>query len=528
MARSPRLRYALATAALLASAFVTTASTPASAALPEGARPSDRVGADVVETLAETGEVDVVVMLDGHRPGSDVAALRRASAAAQDTTLAGFAEADLADLHRFETIPAFSATISDQAVLDRLAKRPGITRIDVDAPVETHYWRSPEEEGVVVADHVGASELHELGLTGEGSTVAVVDSGIDRNHVDLQGAVAHEACFAPIDNRYCPGGWFGRGSTFAEGPGTANDVWYHGTAASGVVASRGNLADLGMAPSARIVALKVGEVCPPARPGEPDPCPYMTSTVIRAGDYLAGRPDLGVDVLSMSFGLPIPYQGTYCDDADALTMSAKALIDNVRAAGTLAIASAGNDSAQDRLGMPGCLSNVVSTGATGLGPTGEVVDYYSNTGPGLDVLAPAWTMHPEPGGRTGTMRGTSSAAPVVAGCAAVLLQMGAQPTNEEVTAAIRSTGVPIDRDGATYRRLDCAAAARAIDPGLGTDPAVCVRSANPDHVTAGRATARFGYAFAVGSRDSLGRNTSGTVTSLRQDGPNTWTRVSSC
>lgn len=58
--------------------------------------------------------------------------------------------------------------------------------------------------------------------------------------------------------------------------------------------------------------------------------------------------------------------------------------------------------------------------------------------------------------------------------------------------------------------------------------ATCVRASNSAHIAAGRATARFGYAFAVGSGDSLGRDSRFVSTSLSQAAAGSWSRVASC
>ena len=41
-----------------------------------------------------------------------------------------------ADVHRFETVPAFTATLTSPRALDRLAARPGVATIDLDDSVD--------------------------------------------------------------------------------------------------------------------------------------------------------------------------------------------------------------------------------------------------------------------------------------------------------------------------------------------------------------------------------------------------------
>lgn len=62
--------------------------------------------------------------------------------------------------------------------------------------------------------------------------------------------------------------------------------------------------------------------------------------------------------------------------------------------------------------------------------------------------------------------------------------------------------------------------------GGGPGPAECVTATNADHVQAGRAMSWLLFAWAAGSDDYLGLTPA--TTSLRQEGPGTWTRVDGC
>jgi hypothetical protein len=56
----------------------------------------------------------------------------------------------------------------------------------------------------------------------------------------------------------------------------------------------------------------------------------------------------------------------------------------------------------------------------------------------------------------------------------------------------------------------------------------CIRSSNQTHVNADRAVSIWGYAYARGSGDYLGRTSYFVFSSLQQTGSNSWTQVSSC
>ncbi|GAA2446987.1 extracellular catalytic domain type 1 short-chain-length polyhydroxyalkanoate depolymerase [Streptomyces macrosporus] len=68
------------------------------------------------------------------------------------------------------------------------------------------------------------------------------------------------------------------------------------------------------------------------------------------------------------------------------------------------------------------------------------------------------------------------------------------------------------------------------DPGTPGDPepSACFTANNDAHVQAGRATVRYGYAYAVGSGDLLGLWNTYTVTSLARTGPDWYERVTAC
>jgi dienelactone hydrolase len=58
--------------------------------------------------------------------------------------------------------------------------------------------------------------------------------------------------------------------------------------------------------------------------------------------------------------------------------------------------------------------------------------------------------------------------------------------------------------------------------------ATCVTASTVSHVSADRASYLWGYTYAVGTRDALGRYSSANVVSLRQGGPGSWSRVAAC
>lgn len=282
-----------------------------------------------------------------------------------------------------------------------------------------------------------AADSHAQGVRGAGFTVAVIDSGYDRDHPDLEGSLAFEACFIRTDD--CP-----NGNATQFGPGAAtDDSIAHGTRVSGVIASDGVVSPVGIAPDAQVVAFKVFDG---ANGG-------WLSDVSLVLDYiLTSRAD--VDVVNMSLGYADQYAGT-CD-ADFPNLAA--LVEQLRARGTVVVASSGNSSAAT-MAAPACLSGVVSVaasdGITGSPTYGEITSF-SSVSPVTDVAAPgARVVTTDDGGGTAIVGGTSFAAPTVAACALLLMQHGFDSSAEQVEARLRTSPLVASRPGSSLPVADC-------------------------------------------------------------------------
>lgn len=89
------------------------------------------------------------------------------------------------------------------------------------------------------------------GVTGAGVRVAVLDTGIDTDHPDLISDIAAQHCF-------CSGLLFGCCPNLGNEDVSAEDDQGHGTSVAGIITSAGVQAPLGVAPDAKIVAVKAG------------------------------------------------------------------------------------------------------------------------------------------------------------------------------------------------------------------------------------------------------------------------------
>ena len=309
---------------------------------------------------------------------------------------------------------------------------------------------------------VGLDLVAARGFDGTGITVAVIDSGIDRTHPDLAGAVVDEACF-------CSTGCCPDGNTMQLGTGSAGDDNGHGTHVAGIIASQGTQSPRGAAPGVKLIAIKVlsstlGFCC--------------AQDLADALDWLvSAHPE--VQVVNLSLGTTALYAG----DCDVL-YSALGL-DTLRANGVLVVAASGNDGSSTTMRAPACVSPVLSVGAVwdaNVGPqstyctetstAADQVGCFSNASTTLDVLAPggavesAWA-----GGGAQLKVGTSQAAPLVSGCAATLLQADPSLRADSLETLLETTGKQLldARNGRTYPRIDCGAALAARVP-VAPDP----------------------------------------------------------
>ena len=320
--------------------------------------------------------------------------------------------------------------------------------------VHVGFDRLVRPTGQIGTAQVGADRLTGMGVTGRGRSVAVVDSGIDVAHPDLQ----------PPPGSTWPG-W-----NFADDDGNLSDCSGHGTEVAGVIAG-----PQGLAPDAGLVILKVFSLrdgCRTAR----------ASDVLASVDWVITAHDAwNVEAVNLSLADDTSHRA-FCDTEDP---AGAATFGAARAAGVAVVAAAGNDGKTSGLPWPACFSDVAAVGMVYSASSGsvawggnascedaltgpDVVPCASTSGSGLSILAPGvgWTTTAAGGGRTAIFSGTSAAAPAATG--AVLLARQARPLADPALAfdLLRATGVPVldGRTGRTTPRVDLSAALDATTP----------------------------------------------------------------
>lgn len=350
-------------------------------------------------------------------------------------------------VHALENTPVLSARISRKA-LSALMNHSNIAMIIEDEPV----YAMLSESGPLVASPVA----HASGYTGQGVVVAVIDTGIDADHPDLQDDLIREECFLSLGG--CPM----TGGVRASGPGSAEDGNGHGTHVSGIITSSDPLYR-GIAPDAGIVAVKVLN----------DKGRGSFSDVMAAVDWATSHTEaLGIRVINLSLGGETGYLG----ECDAFNPASAAVMEAAADAGIAVFAASGNSALKEAVSYPACLSSVISVGAVyddALGPVSwgtligvlcqdfetavDQVACFSNASPVLDLLAPGSAIVSSvPGGGAGAKSGTSMACPHAAAAAAVILDKSPGLTPDEIKHRLVSTGIQVQdpRNSLTFPRID--------------------------------------------------------------------------
>jgi subtilisin family serine protease len=216
------------------------------------------------------------------------------------------------------------------------------------------------------------SEAHGL-AKGDNVAVAVIDSGVDLSHPELQGIVADQ--FDAL------------GSTVAADR--------HGTAIAGIIAAHGRL--VGAAPAVHMLAVRAFTVSSNGTAG-------TTFNIVKGLDWAMSR---GARVINMSFAGP----------ADPLMQRATA---SARQKGAIMIAAAGNAGPQSPPLYPAADPSVIAVTATDaedhLFSMANRGDYVAAAAPGVDILIAA------PGDSYQISSGTSYAAAYASGIVALILE----------------------------------------------------------------------------------------------------------
>ncbi|SDJ61135.1 S8 family peptidase [Streptomyces indicus] len=276
----------------------------------------------------------------------------------------------------------------------------GLKKLWLDKKVESTLDRSTAQ--------VHAPEAWAAGYDGKGTKVAVLDTGTDTAHPDLEGRVTKAENFTDSD--------------------TAQDRDGHGTHTISTVGGSGAASggkNKGVAPGTELLSGKVLN----------DYGQGMESWIIAGMQWAV---DSKADVVSMSLG-----SGAPSDCSDPMAMATEEL---AAKSGTLFVVAAGNLGPQaNTVSSPGCAPSVLTVGAV---DREDRTAQFSSRGPVTgshtlkpEIAAPGVGISAAQAGGRGvyayqSMSGTSMATPHVAGAAAILKQRHPDWTPAQLKAAL--------------------------------------------------------------------------------------------
>lgn len=212
---------------------------------------------------------------------------------------------------------------------------------------------------------------------GEGVKVAVLDTGVDLDHHDL-------------DKNLLPG------KNFIDSSKNPDDDNSHGTHVAGIIAAENNeIGMIGVAPDAKIIPVKVLDK-------------QGNGNLINVSKGIRWAVDEGkADIICMSLGSPNPVQ------------EVRKAIQYAESKGVVAFVAAGNAGKTKNIYYPAEYPETIAIGSVDENMTRSS---FSNTGKNLDFMAPGNKIFSTvPDNWYAVLSGTSMATPFVAGVAALVL-----------------------------------------------------------------------------------------------------------
>ena len=291
------------------------------------------------------------------------------------------------------------AEADERTAVELLKRNPHIKSAEIDKLIapeqvgnDTYYasaWHLPKIQAPVAWDSA----------LGTGVTIAILDSGVDATHPDLNGKMVS--------------GW-----NFFDGNADTSDVYGHGTkvAGSAAAASNNGAGVTGVAWNAKIMPIRIS-----------DTAGYAFYSTIAEGIYWAA--DHGAKVINVSYSV----QGS---------VSVQNAANYLKSKGGLVINSAGNSGAIDSTLANNAMISVSATGSS------DTKASWSSFGDYVDISAPGagiWTT--VRGGGYAAVSGTSFSSPVTAGVVALMMSANPALKPTELESILKSTALDLGMAG---------------------------------------------------------------------------------
>jgi serine protease AprX len=371
----------------------------------------DANGDKIFENLAEQvvqseGPIPVIVMLNEPASGAALSHIQSIIGEYQIKYV-------------YDVIPGFAATLTSKQIA-ALAMDASVKQIEYDAECHALLGTAQTWYGTAKARTdfgvTGDRDGNPTSYTKNDIVVTILDTGIDPNHMDLDGGKIIA--------------W----KDFVNSRTTAYDDHGHGTHCASIATGTGdaNATYKGVAPGAALVGVKVLNS---AGSGS-------TSTIVNGINWVVtNKATYGIRVLSISLGSTGSSNGQ-----DALSVACN----NAVNAGIVVCVAEGNSGpAKYTTSTPAAAANVITVGAmSDCGENGYFLAYFSSRGPTADgrtkpdICAPGWYITAAKAGTTNqyvTMSGTSMSTPFTAGTAALMLAANPNLTPAQIKTDLMTT-----------------------------------------------------------------------------------------
>ncbi|WP_433261868.1 S8 family serine peptidase [Actinosynnema sp. CS-041913] len=321
-------------------------------------------------------------------------------------TSSGTRIAGAADVRALPSVGGYSLDAAKTTAFWSGARAAGVDKVWLDGPVRATLDRSVPQ--------IGAPDAWRAGHTGQGATVAVLDTGVDPTHPDLAGAVVEA-------------------KNFSDSADTDDRVG-HGTHVAATITGAGRYQ--GVAPDSRLL---VGKVLGDHGGGR-------ESDIIAGMEWAAAA---RADIVNMSLGSAWPTDGS-----DPMSQA----VDRITAdTGVLFVVAAGNSGPSDQtIGSPAAADAALTVGA--VDRDDRLAEFSSRgprwlddaikpdiTAPGVDIVAAKaknGTIGNPVGDAHVALSGTSMATPHVAGAAAILAAQHPDWTAAQLKGALMGSAKP--------------------------------------------------------------------------------------
>jgi len=260
-------------------------------------------------------------------------------------------------------------------------------------------------------EKINATSVRKSGLSGEGVKIAIIDSGINSSHPDLNQSNILQ----------------GYNCTFgAEDINDYSDNIGHGTMVAGIIAAQtDNELDIsGIASNAQIIPIKITD----------------TNSLNISSIFLGLEKALETDcdIINMSFGGAIT-------DEEALSVL-KSYIDKAEEKGIIVVAAVGNSGHTDNvMNYPAGFDNVIGVGSVDEDLTSS---YFSQKNESIFISAPGNNIISlYKNNSTTTGLGTSLSAPVVTAVTAIIKEIRPECSLQEIKELLKKTSTDLGNEG---------------------------------------------------------------------------------